>query len=214
MYRLILNDWIAGRKGLMWAFLLMNLALMFDFSVHNAFGLRDVGLDLILFLPSGIFYMAERSKSSVVFRSLPIAQSEIVLARYLSVWILMIGATLYAVVFRILALISFSKIYFTALQKLGFYTVLDPTFFWLVTATVTYAIIFPILFRFGTLIIPILIAVWFVIYSPLQVLADFTIRSGLASHAAIWIPSFTIFFLVLLVGSYCISLRWFSRREF
>jgi hypothetical protein len=170
-------------------------------------------MDIVFFLPCGIFYMAERSRINIVFRSLPIAPSRFILSKYLSVWILLLGGVLYGVGFQIVSLTSFSRVYLATLEKLGFYTVFYPALLWFVAASATYAFVFPIVFRFGTLCIPIIGFTWLILQAVLAAFIHQLPKLGLPVHSLLWIPLFTLFILLIFVLSYCWTLYWFRERD-
>ena len=215
MFNLIIKDMIIQKKTFLYA-LLFSIVVSTNFLFMNT---GSNGVSLYMFLPIAISYMFitfalsydDKNKSAIVLNSLPLKRSDLVISKYISIFVFVAIGIIFSIVTGFIGKTAGLPMFTTSISLNNVITVLSLT-------CIINSILLPIYFKFGSIKTQIFTAVMitlpiFVLNSPTRVmppkLMDFINNSSNLTLISLATITSLIFFIISLI----ISIHIYNKKE-
>jgi len=218
MFNLVIKDIVIQKK---------NFLLTFFYTVFFSFtfsSFKPIGLGLYVLAPIVVSFMFisnaanydDKNKCELVLNSLPIKRADIVISKYISIFLYVIISITYSVLIGFIGKTAGLSIYNISISSFNIISVLT-------SICIFSCIFFPLYFKFGIIKIQMLILIPFMLIFSLTVLA---IKYAIENPNNILVQKLTntsiftlnflalVICLIILLISLMISIRIYKNREF
>ena len=218
MFNLVIKDIVIQKKNVLFAFF---YTIFFSITFSSC---KPIGLGLYVLAPIVVSYMFisnaagydDKNKCELVLNSLPIKRADIVISKYISIFVYIFISIIYSILIGFIGKTTGLSMYNISISSLDIISVL-------ISICIFSSIFFPVYFKFGIIKIQVLILIsLMVIFFLAETTISYAIKNpnNVLVQKLINTSSLTLKFsaliigLIILLSSIMISIRIYNNKDF